>query len=369
MKDIKLFGTDGIRGTAGKFPLDAKTVKIIGASAAKILSKKKRKALFVIGRDTRQSGSSISKNLSNALASCGAEVWDLGVIPTPGVAFIAKNYPVTAAAVISASHNPYHDNGIKFFSHKGTKLPDKLEARIEKLIKKGAPVKLSKSKSIKCKPQMVEEYKNFLKNSFPKASSIKGLKLVIDCANGATSALADEIFSGLGAVVVPINCSPDGININRNCGSLHPDTLKQQVLKNKAYCGLAFDGDGDRVIVVDEKGIVRDGDYLLAIASLHLKNKGLLKNNLLVTTVMANLGLYRAMEKLGIKTRQTPVGDRYVFEEMVRSGAVIGGEQSGHMIFIEHLPTGFGCDKPAGRCGATLSVVPLVKAVNSATSA
>jgi phosphoglucosamine mutase len=250
---------------------------------------------------------------------------------------------VSAAAVISASHNPYQDNGIKFFSHKGTKLSDKLEARIEKFIKSGvSATKLSNPNNIKRKPLMVEEYKTFLRNSFSKSASIKGMKLVVDCANGATSALANEIFSGLGVVIVPINCSPSGININKDCGSLHPYKLKQEVLKNKAYCGLAFDGDGDRINFVDEKGIVRDGDYLLAIASLHMKEKGLLKNNLLVTTVMANLGLYRAMEKLGIETRQTPVGDRYVFEEMVRSGAVIGGEQSGHIIFKDYLPTGDG---------------------------
>jgi len=343
MKDVKLFGTDGIRGMAGKFPLDRKTVGIIGASAAKVFKKKNRRPLIVIGRDTRESGPLISKYLENSLSASGIEVWDLGVIPTPGVAFIARKYPVSAAVVISASHNPYGDNGIKFFSHRGTKLPDKLEAQIEKLIKApGSAAAPSGTAHIKRMTNLIEEYKEFLKNSFPGSGSLKGLKLVVDCANGATSRIAGGIFSGLGAEVFPLNCLPDGKNINKDSGSLHPEKLSREVVKRRAYCGLAFDGDGDRIIFVDEKGIVRDGDYLLAIISGYLKKKGRLTNNLLVTTVMANIGLFKAMKKLGIEVRQTKVGDRYVFEEMKKSGAAVGGEQSGHLILLEHLPTGDG---------------------------
>jgi phosphoglucosamine mutase len=188
----------------------------------------------------------------------------------------------------------------------------------------------------------VNEYEAFLKSTLNNSSGIKGMKIVLDCANGATSAIAEKVFSELGAEVSVLNNSPDGKNINTNCGSLHPEKLGLEVIKRKAYCGLAFDGDGDRVMSVDEKGIVRDGDYMLAIAALNMKRAGTLRNNLLVTTVMANLGLFRAMEKHGIKVAQTPVGDRYVYREMVSSGAVIGGEQSGHIILIEHLPTGDG---------------------------
>lgn len=343
MKNTKLFGTDGIRGTAGKFPLDGKTVKIIGDCAGKVFKKNRRKPLIVIGMDTRRSGPDIFKNLADSLSASGVEVWDLGVIPTPGVAYIARKYPVSAAIVISASHNPYEDNGIKFFSHKGTKLSDKIESQIEALIKTSGPVtKSPKPANIKSKPFLVSEYEQFLRDSFPINGGLEGLKLVIDCANGATSGIAQDVFAGLGADVVSLNCSPNGININKDSGSLHPEKLSREVLKRKAYCGMAFDGDGDRIIFVDEKGIVRDGDYLLAIASKYLKSKGRLRNNILVTTVMANLGLFKTMKKHGISVKQTPVGDRYVFGEMVNSGSVIGGEQSGHIIFIEHLPTGDG---------------------------
>jgi phosphoglucosamine mutase len=343
MHKIKLFGTDGIRGVAGKYPLDAKTVKIIGASAAKALKHDKIKALIAVGRDTRESGPMISKNLTASLAASGAEVWDLGVIPTPGVAYIAKHYPVSAAAVISASHNPYQDNGIKFFSHKGTKLSDIVEAKIEQFIAAAKPrLTAKKLSNIINKPMLVNEYEAFLKSVLNEGESIKGLRLVLDCANGATSGIAETVFSELGAEVFVVNASPDGENINKDSGSLHPEKLALEVKKRKAYCGLAFDGDGDRVMAVDEKGIVRDGDYMLAIAALNMKRAGTLKNNLLVTTVMANLGLFRAMEKHDIQIKQTPVGDRYVYQEMVKSGGIIGGEQSGHMIFIEHLPTGDG---------------------------
>ena len=343
MQDVKLFGTDGIRGVTGKYPLDGKTVKIIGACAAKAFKKKVKRPLIAIGRDTRESGSGILKDLASSISASGVEVWDLGVIPTPGVAFIARKYPVSAAIVISASHNPYEDNGIKFFSHKGTKLPDRIESQIEGLIKRAGRVKTAPgAPGAKLKPLLLDEYKDFLKSCFTGKKGLGGLKLAIDCANGATSSIAPELFSSLGAEVACINCSPNGKNINKDCGSLHPERLAKEVARLGAYCGLAFDGDGDRIIFVDEKGVVRDGDYLLALGAVHLKSRGELRNNLLITTVMANLGLMRAMEQHGIEVRQTPVGDRYVFEEMIRSGSVIGGEQSGHIIFLEHLPTGDG---------------------------
>jgi len=272
----------------------------------------------------------------------------MGVIPTPGVAHLANQFPVLAGIVVSASHNPYHDNGIKFFGPEGTKLPDAVESEIEKHIH-GEPVAVRPSrgrapaaKRASSPSLLVKKYSSFLQETFPQKLNLKNLKLAIDCANGATYKVAPRLFGALGAEIVAINVDPDGRNINRSCGSLHPDKLSKEVVKLKCDCGLAFDGDGDRVIFVDENGDVRDGDYILAMVSRYLKEKGKLKNNTLVTTVMANLGLFKAMEKYDISVLKTPVGDRYVYERMKSSGAVIGGEQSGHIIFRNFLPTGDG---------------------------
>lgn len=346
---MKLFGTDGIRGIAGQYPLDEETVRRIGFAAAKVLKNRKSKAVIFLGRDTRESGDLIASNLKKGLASKGVEVWDIGVIPTPVIAYMVKEFPALAGIVISASHNAYKDNGIKFFGPEGTKLPDQVEGLIEKEILRKPPVSgAAKKKNVSKHGKLIDKtslsgsYIEFLKSTLPKNFTLKGMRLVIDCANGAAYSVASEIFSSLGADVSFINQNPDGKNINLDCGSLHPENLSNEVQKQKAVCGFAFDGDGDRVIFVDENGEIRDGDYLLAISAEFLKKNKKLKNNLLVTTVMANLGLYKAMEEMGIEILKTPVGDRYVYENMVKSGAVLGGEQSGHIIFRDFLPTGDG---------------------------
>jgi phosphoglucosamine mutase len=345
---MKLFGTDGIRGVAGVYPLDDATVRHIGAAAARVLKKEGTRPLILIGRDTRESGSAIGENLKAALSAEGIEVWDIGILPTPGIAYLVRQHPVLCGIVISASHNPYQDNGIKFFGPNGTKLPDAVEEIIENEIIRRIAVtavpddgKAARG-TLRSRNDLVPYYSDFLKNIFPKAFDLKGFRIAIDCANGATCAVAQEILENLGADVIAINTMPDGRNINLHSGALHPSVIAAEVVRRQANCGLAFDGDGDRIIFADENGEVRDGDYLLSITSDFLKKKGKLAANTLVTTVMANLGLLRAMEERGITVLTTAVGDRYVLEGMVKSGAVIGGEQSGHIIFMEHLPTGDG---------------------------
>jgi phosphoglucosamine mutase len=346
---MRLFGTDGIRGVAGKFPLDKPTVRKLGCAAAKILKVKRKGGVFLLGRDTRLSGPAIAKDLRAGLSSVGVGACDLGVIPTPGIAYLTSKYPVLAGAVVSASHNPFADNGIKFFGHRGTKLPDSVELKIEKTLKDyiaGRPIqkqiRAGKSNFLKSRASLIKEYRDFLKSAFPKDLSLKGLKVVADCANGATVNYAAPVLCGLGAEVILINVEPNGTNINNGCGSLHPEKLSAQVRLNKADCGVAFDGDGDRAVFVDSNGEVRDGDFILALISDFWKRSGKLQNNTLVTTVMANLGLVKAMGARGINVVQTPVGDRYVFEAMSKYKAGLGGEQSGHIIFGDYLCTGDG---------------------------
>lgn len=339
---MELFGTDGIRGVAGKFPLDTKTIHKVALAASKVLKKKHGKKIIVIGRDTRQSGTSILKDLADSISSCGLSVWDLGVITTPGVAYLTKKHKALSGIVISASHNPFEDNGIKFFNNSAKKLSDAVEDNIEANIAEQDEVKCNGKTKIKPQSVLADEYITFLSKSIPQNIKFKGVKVVIDCANGATYQIAPKLFSKLGIDTIVLNNKPTGKNINLNCGSLHPEILADAVKKNNALCGLAFDGDGDRVMFVDEKGIIRDGDYYLSIMAQYLKEKNKLKNNTLVTTVMANLGLFKAMKEKDINVFKTAVGDRYVFEGMQKSSAVIGGEQSGHIIFNKLLPTGDG---------------------------
>ena len=342
---MRLFGTDGIRGKAGKFPLDLETIKTLGLSASRVLKRSHLKPVVIMGRDTRESGKEISAALKAGFAAAGVDVWDAGILPTPGISYLVKKYPVMAGVVISASHNPYQDNGIKFFSHQGTKLPDAVESRIEELLhkKSGAVFPAEKRKGkIKDTAGLIGQYEKFLEKALGKNISLKGLKILVDCANGATYKAGPAVLSALGAEVIPVNVSPNGRNINKNCGSLHAENLARLTLKNKADCAVAFDGDGDRVIFVDEKGVTRDGDFLLDIIAGYLKEKGKLANNTLVTTVMANLGLVKSMKKRRIEFAVAKVGDRYVYEQMVKTGAVIGGEQSGHIIFRNLMQTGDG---------------------------
>ncbi len=262
---MRLFGTDGIRGTAGKYPLDSKTVERLGISAAIVLKRDHLKPIVIIGRDTRESGKGIYEAISRGIVSAGLDVLDAGVIPTPGISFLVKKFPVLAGVVISASHNPYKDNGVKFFSHKGTKLKDSVEARIERFLtndKSSFNLPSGRKGKIKEDHSLINEYERFLISSFPDKSGLAGLKIVLDCANGATYKVAPYIFRSLGAQIKALNVKPDGKNINKACGSLHPEKLAKETVEFGADCGIAFDGDGDRVIFADEKGVVRDGDFL-----------------------------------------------------------------------------------------------------------
>lgn len=343
---MKFFGTDGIRGKADSFPFDNNTVSLIGYVLAESVNKKGNGIL--IGRDTRQSGKRILNALTKGINAAGVKVTDLGVLPTPAVAYILKNNSYQAGIVISASHNPYTDNGIKFFSAKGTKFPDATEAKLEKnlvkyidekkVLKNGSKIKNCSSKDSQ---KLVNQYKDFLVSLMPE-NALKGKKIAIDCANGASYKIAPEVLTKLKANVVVINNKPDGKNINLKCGALHPETVAEVVKKQKCFCGFAFDGDADRVISVDDKGAVRDGDFFLGVVAKYLKDNNKLKNNTLVITVMANLGLLKAVKQEKINVITSKVGDRYVYEDLKKHKAILGGEQSGHIIFKKLLDTGDG---------------------------
>lgn len=345
-----IFGTDGIRGLSGKFPLTPDYVKKIGFTAGNVIRKKTGKGMgpgagiVVIGRDTRGSGGWIEQKLADGFLSAGLRVFSCDVIPTAAIAAILQRKGFLCGAVISASHNPPEFNGIKFFSSVGKKIPDSWEAEIEKELKLNRKPKASARlfKSIEPYPEGTEIYLQLLRDSLPPKFSMKGMKWVIDCANGSSYNLAAKVLRSFGAKVSVIHASPDGKNINLNCGALHTKSLQAAILKAKAHGGCAFDGDADRVQFVDEKGQQLDGDVLIGMAAQHLKETGELKQNAVVATVMANLGFIRKMEKLKIRVVSCPVGDRSVLEALESSGAVVGGEQSGHIIFRNYLPTGDG---------------------------
>lgn len=343
----RLFGTDGVRGVANISPMTAEMVLEIGRATAYTCKKNPhRRHCILIGKDTRVSGYMLENALTAGICSMGVDVMLVGPMPTPGIAFIARSMRADAGLVISASHNPYQDNGIKIFSDNGYKLPDAEENEIEDLITSGRIKDIRPTAGEVGKARRIDDaagrYIVFCKNSFPEELSLEGLKIVLDCANGATYKIAPTVFTELGADVIAIHDKPDGTNINLNCGSQHTEDLKFKVLETKADVGLAFDGDGDRVIAVDNKGNELTGDHLLAICGKDLKDRGQLKNNLVVTTVMANFGLYRAFKQLGIDYIAAQVGDRYVLEAMKQKDAMIGGEASGHMIFLNHHTTGDG---------------------------
>ena len=340
---MKFFGTDGIRGKSNKFPFDNNTVSLIGYVLAETLDKKGNGVL--IGRDTRESCNRIFKALQKGINSAGIKVIDLGIVPTPAVAYLLKKNNYQAGIVISASHNPYLDNGIKFFSSKGTKLPDKIENKLEKNLVKYINEKKVLNKSLKIRnvsgKKLIKQYVDFLVSLMPK-NSLKNKTIAIDCANGASYKIAPEVLKKLSAKVIVINNKPTGKNINLNCGALHPEIVAEVTKKEKAFCGFAFDGDADRVISVDDKGIIRDGDFFLGVVAKYLKDNNKLKNNTLVTTVMANLGLLKATKQIKINVVTSKVGDRYVYENLKKYKAIIGGEQSGHIIFKQLLDTGDG---------------------------
>ncbi len=342
----RLFGTDGVRGIANKEPMTVETVLKLGKAASALLSNGKPHHKFVIGKDTRLSGYMFEMALTAGITSMGGDVILTGPFPTPGIAFLTNEIKADVGIVISASHNPYRDNGIKFFGPDGYKLGDTIESEIEKLVLSDKAVSPTLPKERIGKAYRLSDaagrYIVSLKHTFPKNLSLSGIRMIVDCANGATYKIAPAVFQELGAVIAVTSASPNGRNINHNCGSMHPEFMTEGLKKYKADIGIAFDGDGDRVIMCDEKGNIVDGDAILAMSAVHMKNNGKLKGNGVVATVMSNIGLELALKREGIKLIRANVGDRYVLESMIKEGYVLGGEQSGHVIFIEYTTTGDG---------------------------
>ncbi|UCG67416.1 MAG: phosphoglucosamine mutase [Deltaproteobacteria bacterium] len=342
----ELFGTDGVRGVANEYPMTAEMALNIGRATAFLFKRKGHIPRIIIGKDTRISGYMLENALVSGICSMGVNALLVGPLPTPGIAFATNSMRADAGIVISASHNPFQDNGIKIFSNEGFKLPDEKELEIEKLIFSNNMHTLHPSPSELGKAYRIDDargrYIVFLKNTFPKEHTLEGTKVVLDCAHGATYRVAPDTFFELGADVISLFDQPNGENINAHCGSQHPETLAEEVIKGKADVGFAFDGDGDRCITVDEKGSVLTGDQIMAICAKDMKKEGKLNKNLVVCTVMSNIGFGIALKQVGIEQVVTKVGDRYVLEEMQAKGAVIGGEESGHVIFLEHHTTGDG---------------------------
>jgi len=342
----KLFGTDGIRGVANAPPLTADLAYRVGRELVATLAAQQegsRPLRLVIGRDTRRSGPMLEAAMVAGLLSAGADCYAVGVLPTPAIAMLTRALDADGGIVLSASHNPFADNGVKLFSGEGTKFPDAWEAQIEARLAAddSAPrVTGAGIGRLVAYDRAEKYYVDFLCRCFPL--DLAGVTVAIDCANGATFRVAPSVFRRLGARVVAIAAKPDGTNINADCGALHPDGLQKKLRAIRADVGFAFDGDGDRLISVDHLGEIRDGDYALAIAGRHMASRRRLRGNIVVTTVMANLGLDEALKTAGIRVSKTQVGDRYVHEEMLKSGANLGGEQSGHLLFPDYMPTGDG---------------------------
>jgi phosphoglucosamine mutase len=344
----KLFGTDGIRGKANQFPMTAEMALRLGRAVATLFENRHNQSKIIIGKDTRVSGYMFEYALVAGICSLGGDALLTGVLPTPAVAYLTgSTTEATAGIVISASHNPFYDNGIKVFNGDGYKLSDEMEAEIELLIMDddrfvSACESLQETGTVVHLEDAAERYMLFAKQTLPSEHSLSGMRIVLDCSNGATYQVAPRLFAELGAETESIGVQPDGKNINASCGSEHPQTLIQKVLQSGADVGLAFDGDGDRLIAVDEKGQILSGDRILAICGKFLQAQGSLKNNIVVSTVMSNIGLSMALKELGINHLMADVGDRYVLEKMISAEAVLGGEDSGHMIFLDHHTTGDG---------------------------
>lgn len=337
----QLFGTDGIRGVAGEFPLDPATVFCFGQALGSWAARHGEHPEVLIGMDTRESGQWIAETVAAGLADSGVRARFAGLITTPGVAYLTKRDEFVAGLMISASHNPYADNGLKVFDHSGFKIPDEEEHRMEEEILRRAAERLeAKQLKLEVDEGLDLEYLAYLESLF--AGSLAGRRLVVDCAHGAATVLGPELFRRLGAEVIAIGCEPNGRNINEGVGALHTDHLAARVRAEKADAGVAFDGDADRAMFIAGSGKLIDGDQVLLIAGRHLQATGHLKNSLVVATVMSNLGLEVALRESGIEMVRTPVGDKYVLEEMIRREAPLGGEQSGHVIFREWATTGDG---------------------------
>lgn len=352
----RLFGTDGVRGVANS-ELTPELAFNLGKAGAAVLSRENERPVFVIGKDTRLSGDMLENALTAGILAVGGNVIKVGVAPTPAVAYLVKYYGADAGVVISASHNPYEYNGIKFFNGEGFKLDDSIEDAIEDIILRDINPNEhitgdALGKCLEAEDDAIELYCKFLLSTIDQR--LDGMKIVLDCANGASYRTAPRVYRELGAEVITIGCDPDGININDHIGSTHPELLQQKVVEEKADIGLAFDGDADRLIVVDEKGLIIDGDKTILICAKMLKDAGELAENKVTATVMSNIGFHKyAKEVIGAEVEVTGVGDRYVLESMLKTGCIIGGEQSGHIIFLNHTTTGDG----------TLSSLQFMKAV------
>jgi len=342
----KLFGTDGVRGVANIYPMTAEVALQLGRALAYVIRTSPGKDSIVVGKDTRLSGYLLEYAITAGICSMGVDVLLLGPLPTPGIAFITSSMRADAGVVISASHNPYQDNGIKFFSGDGFKLPDEIEAHIEKLmtdrgVEEARPTATEIGQAFRIDDAR-GRYISFLKNTFPKKLDLDGLRIVVDCAHGATYKVAPEVLEELGADLITVGVRPNGKNINYKCGSTYPEVAAKLVQRHRADLGIAFDGDGDRVIMVDHQGQVVDGDHLMAICAQDLHRRGKLRRKTVVGTVMSNLGLEVALKDQGCRLLRTAVGDRYVVEAMVEGDYNLGGEQSGHVIFLDHTTTGDG---------------------------
>lgn len=344
----ELFGTDGIRGTPGEYPLDDATLVRVGVALGEYLREHGARPRVLIGRDTRESGPRIAERIARGLRAAGAEPVSAGVLTTPGVAWLVSREGFAAGVVISASHNPYQDNGVKLISSSGMKFPDPVEAALEGAILASstaagaAAARAPGALDDKSGEKLHEDYLAGLGQAVFPGARLAGMKIVLDCANGAASRLAPALFRSLGASVIAMNDAPDGRNINAGCGSLHPEGMQRRVVEAGAALGAAFDGDADRAIFSTAAGKLVDGDGVLLVAGRYLKSIGKLKGSVVVGTIMANLGLERALEKSGMKLARTTVGDRYVLEEMQRIGTNLGGEQSGHILFLDDATTGDG---------------------------
>ena len=367
----RIFGTDGVRGTANIEPVTAETSLKLGRAAAHVFktleshARGKGRHKIVIGKDTRLSGYMIENALSSGILSMGVDVLFIGPLPTPGVAYVTRSLRADAGIVITASHNPYDDNGIKFFRADGYKLDDAVESRIEELVFSGAiesirPVASEVGKAIRI-DDALGRYIEYAKAPFPKGMTLDGIRVVVDCANGASYKSTPCVLRELGAEVVVYGNQPDGTNINRNCGSMHPAELCRRVLEHRAQLGIAHDGDADRVLLCDEQGRLVDGDDILAITGLELLSEDKLAHKTLVSTVMSNAGLDLALQQAGGRVIRTDVGDRNVIDEMLRGGFTVGGEQSGHIIFCDYGTTGDGLV-------AALQILRIMKAKNSLLS-
>ncbi len=341
------FGTDGIRGVANASPMTVETATALGRAVATLLGNSTiSRPRIVIGKDTRLSGYMFETAMAAGICSGGADVLLVGPLPTPGIAFITHSVRADAGVVISASHNPFQDNGIKIFSRDGFKLPDQMEEELEGLMAVGAPgCRVAGPRDIGRATRIEDaagRYIVYLKNTFPRHLSLEGITIVVDCAHGASYKVAPTVFEELGARVIRLGCKPNGVNINLDCGALHPDRMRKAVQKYGAHIGIALDGDADRLILCDEKGEIIDGDQVMAVCALRMALNGSLAGNAVVATVMSNIGLEVALRKAGVSLVRTQVGDRYVVEEMRKGGYSLGGEQSGHLIFLQHSTTGDG---------------------------